>query len=181
MSEILDNKLLFQVFMKENGFEKHIPVLYVSKTKGQIIFHDQLWYPCVCKPVLGRGAEGVYIAQGKEDIKHENRDEIIEQYIPGETEYSAHFSVKDGKIAYSVYFMAKYSVMEIKRGDIRNYEAQHRDDSPFNRIFEALNYTGFACANFKILDDTVKIFEINPRLGGSILGNKKYLFELKQA
>jgi predicted ATP-grasp superfamily ATP-dependent carboligase len=54
----------------------------------------------------------------------------------------------------------------IKRGSV-TYE--RCDDVDFGAIFRALKYTGFACVDFKIKDGQPKIFEINPRLGGSLV------------
>jgi predicted ATP-grasp superfamily ATP-dependent carboligase len=43
------------------------------------------------------------------------------------------------------------------------------DWTPFEKIFTKLKYTGFACIDFKMINSKIKIFEINPRLGGTIV------------
>ena len=49
------------------------------------------------------------------------------------------------------------------------------DDIIFSCIFNDLNYSGFACADFTIHNNKIIIFEINPRPGGSLIHNEKYL------
>lgn len=180
-AEILDDKFLFHKFIQEYGHEIYMPHLYISMINGQEKIYDYPQYPCVYKPVIARGGEGTYIANSAEDIKREIRDEIIEEYIDSPTEYVSHFSSIDGNIIYSVTFKTDYEGLHIKKGDIKNYTIENRNDEIFNIIFAELKYTGFACANFKIKDGQIKIFEINPRLGGSILNNKKYLTQIRKA
>ncbi len=64
----------------------------------------------------------------------------------------------------------------IKRGAIKNYKIINNldnvNDSIFDNIFKKLNYNGFATADFTISDNIIKIFEINPRPGGSLVLNK---------
>ncbi len=38
----------------------------------------------------------------------------------------------------------------------------------FEMILNQLEYQGICCFNYKILESTVKIFEINPRYGGTM-------------
>jgi hypothetical protein len=49
------------------------------------------------------------------------------------------------------------------------------DDSIFEKIFNDLNYSGFACPDFIIYNEKITIFEINPRPGGSLVANITYL------
>ena len=44
-----------------------------------------------------------------------------------------------------------------------------------DQIFKDLNYSGFAVCDFIIVNDRIVIFEINPRPGGSLIHNEKYL------
>ena len=55
----------------------------------------------------------------------------------------------------------------IKRGAI-GYE-RCADIAELDQVFRVIGYTGFACVNFKMHDGVPKIFEINPRLGGSLV------------
>ena len=44
----------------------------------------------------------------------------------------------------------------------------------FKDIFKMLNYSGFACVDFTIVNEIPYIFEINPRPGGSLIRNETY-------
>jgi predicted ATP-grasp superfamily ATP-dependent carboligase len=64
----------------------------------------------------------------------------------------------------------------IKKGGITNYTVL--DDinyNTFENIFNHLQYTGFASSDFIIKDNKIIIFEINPRLGGSLVHNKLFI------
>lgn len=52
-----------------------------------------------------------------------------------------------------------------------------QNDNIFNKIFKKLDYSGFACANFIINSNKILIFEINPRIGGSLIHNKEYFMK----
>jgi len=74
----------------------------------------------------------------------------------------------------------------IQKGKMSNYVKviDNRIDfcmDIFSKIFTKLNYTGFACADFKLYDDNLKIFEINPRLGGTIINDRLDFVELMNA
>jgi len=127
------------------------------------------------------------------DVIHNLDNYIIQKYIYEQEEYAGHFYIKDGEIKFSVYFRSKNTGYYITKGAIENYEVIENKsfDEEFGKIFSKLNYKGVACTNFKInniknnnmlacidfkvINNNIIIFEINPRLGGSILNNKIYL------
>jgi biotin carboxylase len=45
------------------------------------------------------------------------------------------------------------------------------DISPFLPLFEAMKYTGPLCLNFKYTNQGPKLFEMNPRFGGTLICN----------
>jgi hypothetical protein len=45
----------------------------------------------------------------------------------------------------------------------------------FDKIFIETNYSGFACIDFCIDNDIVKIFEINSRIGESLIHNTRLM------
>ena len=105
-----------------------------------------------------------------------NEQCIIQKYIPAYVEYSGYFVVMNGDIKYAIYYeeTSKTDTFIIfgahhiyKKVDLSVY------NTVFNKIFKQLGYNGPACADFRIDNDSVKIFEINPRFGGSIVKNNR--------
>jgi len=182
---ILDDKCNFVQFMQNSGLAEFIPdVIYVkhgeynSFSQGVTEFH----YPCIFKYAIGFAATGskIYTHSSPFILHTANtkiKDFLIQTYIPGNVEFGGHFIVYNGKIIFKKYYQTinnSDNEFHIQKGMMRNYNTVTLDDnkeSVFHSIFQKLNYTGFACANFKIYQDCVKIFEINPRMGGTFVYN----------
>jgi predicted ATP-grasp superfamily ATP-dependent carboligase len=64
----------------------------------------------------------------------------------------------------------------IHKGAVKKYTILDNDNYEpfkiFEKIFKKINYTGFACSDFIVEDNNLLIFEINPRMGGSMRKNK---------
>ena len=86
------------------------------------------------------------------------------------------FLVHNGIIIHEIYYKSRESQnYHISHGKKMRYTSVKLDIPIFCKIFQLLKYTGFACIDFKIIDDNIKIFEINPRLGGTLVHNKNDL------
>ena len=177
--DILSNKCLFAKFMMQH-FPNNIPkTLYYSF--GENTYIDQKYImqqknDCVLisKPVLGSGGAGIKIVS---DIDTSELNVIISEYIDHNMYCVGHVLVNNGKILKIIYFITKNYIC---RGAVSDYEIVENinvDTDIFNDIFYKLNYSGFACINFCISDNIVKIFEINPRIGKSLYNAQKYLFD----
>ncbi len=105
-------------------------------------------------------------------------DSIITEYLVHKKEYAGHFLCYKGEILKKVYFCSDvYNDNRILKGSIKNYSIFYNlnvDDSIFYNIIKQLNYSGFCCMDFTIIDNIIKIFEMNPRIGSSLV----YNFEL---
>jgi hypothetical protein len=174
--EILNNKSLFGNYMKEK-FSEFIPIIYyynynditfINKPSENILL--------ISKPNIGCASSGIKI--GYNIFDNLNKNCIISKYIIHTINYSGHFLVLNGFIIKKVYFYKNKSNKKlIIRGRITNYEVTDKlniDDTIFNKIFIDLKYSGFACADFTILNNNIIVFEINPRSGGSLIYNSKY-------
>ena len=76
-----------------------------------------------------------------------------------------------------IYFYVNKTINKIYKGRVKNYEVTCGlpcDESIFINIFAKLNYSGFACVDFTIYNGKISIFEINPRIGGSLVFNVIY-------
>lgn len=167
---ILDNKSMFAEFMM-NNFPDNIPPCYYfnynSKTYvNKKIKNDKM----IIKPNNGYAANGIKIIYKLT----QKRNSVISKYIQHTTFYFSHFLVINGKILKRIHFSAQTNNPNfIKKGALLNYNivTMPTNDNIFDKIFEKLNYTGFAHSDFTIKNDTIIIFEIGSRMGGSLVGN----------
>ena len=99
---------------------------------------------------------------------------LISKYIYHDTNYVGHFLVNKGIIIKKCYFYAENNFI-IKMGKIVDYNIKYDIDIKYEdiieQIFLKLEYSGFACIDFTIYDNNIILFEINPRLGGSLVSN----------
>jgi len=175
---ILDNKSLFGIYMNNSSKQKYIPPIYCYnyKNKTTILNSDDNECDVIVKPNIGYGGIGTFVTKSTK-INYELKNCITMKYIPHTVLYSGHFLVMNGNILKKIYFytQVKASNGVIYKGRIINYDELSSlsiDDSIFDDIFKDLKYSGFACVDFTIVDSNIYIFEINPRIGGSLVFNK---------
>lgn len=179
----LYDKCLFTQFMKLHKLDNHVPQSYFIYDNKKIVFCENLktiTFPCILKLSVTYGGIGSYVITDMKELYqkiNENKDQnyVIEKYLDNPDEYGGYFYVYEGEIKFAVYY--KHTTKEkyyIQRGRYMNYEVvkDFAKQEAFYKVFKILNFTGFANANFKIVDGVVKMFEINPRLGGSLVHNK---------
>jgi len=188
--EILNDKCLFANFMMLK-YPNNIPQTIYNKrltsdeNSNNFVLSDyDSTKPrkMIKKISNGYAGIGVSIIYDFKDFSEQNNI-IVSDYIEHNDFYSGHFVVNNGIIIEQIYFKSttKGDKSYIQRSSISNYEIltydtlkQHADLTIFNNIFKDLNYSGFACPNFIIVDQNIIIFEINPRPGGSLMNNKEY-------
>jgi len=174
---LLDNKLLFIKWMVNNSYQDYIPRIYKYNDNGKNFFLESMAYPAIYKPNIQSGGRGIYMLHNESDNPLGCKNYTIQEYVDDPTEYVGNFYVKDGQIKFGLAFKGKISGY-IKKGNITNYKVEPIKDPIFAEIFSKLNYSGFACANYKKVGNRLLILEINPRLGGSIVHDTKYLNEI---
>jgi carbamoylphosphate synthase large subunit len=176
----LNHKSNFVNYLKNMNFDIYIPTIYDQKTL------DKNSFPIIIKDNVGIAGIGTEIFKNYEEYlpKFYNKninDRIIQKYILSDMEYSGHYLCKNGKIIHSIIFEQKTKKYEIKRGSFTNYIISNKlkDIHIFQQILEKINYNGFCCFDYvyEIDTDNLKIFEMNPRIGGTLMKNKKYFFE----
>jgi carbamoylphosphate synthase large subunit len=138
-------------------------------------------YPLVAKKAIGNNGDGVWIV--KDDVQlaalfnvHERANMVLSEYIPGTREYAFHFLAKHGKVIWSGLVEHDHST-----GDDTPYVrgrdgavgtsatcAESSELKVLHAIIEKLGFTGTGCFDFKVVNGTPKIFELNPRPGYSI-------------
>ncbi len=173
--KILNNKIKFYKFMVKNNFQNLIPITY--KINNKLI--QKISYPCIFKLAITYGAIGSIVCKNKHKLKQcENTeyDYFIQELIIGTIERSAHLLIINGIIKWAVcYEIRNNKKNHIQVGRMKKYKKiKNFDFDIFKDIFVKLNYNGFACIDFKVINDNIKIFEINPRLGGTLVNDSDF-------
>jgi carbamoylphosphate synthase large subunit len=152
-------------------FPTNIPQIYnVNKNNIQ-----DLIYPLIIKQNIGAGGVGTFLMLNKFMFmiyyqKYHKNNNIFQEYINGEYEYSGHFLCIDGIIKCGLVMREKYGNRYIKKGCFKKFEIiSNFVTTLFKDILYDLQYTGGCCIDFKYIDNCIKIFEINPRFGGTII------------
>jgi carbamoylphosphate synthase large subunit len=169
--ELFQNKNLFNDYIKKlkSSFE-YLPIpndTYDINYKGLYIL----------KPYKLNAGSGMKII---------NKYEIIDKYITQEyieniKEYTTHLLCKDGEILFQCTYefinnKPYYIKLGLKNKDIElsnKIELQNEYLNIFKIILNDVKYNGLCNIDFKINNNKeIKIFEINPRIGGSIFYKK---------
>ena len=160
------NKDSFDKYIISNNLQSFIPKRYY--------FNDYSENIVIVKPNCGGNSEGMYLSKVKDLDSSIFKTHVVQEYIKSEVEYTGNLVVDNGKIIYSFAYYRDY-------GD-RNYIKHDNEDqtvqittgiSPnFEKQIESMllpvKYSGPCNVDFKIVDDRVVVFEINPRFGGSL-------------
>jgi predicted ATP-grasp superfamily ATP-dependent carboligase len=98
-------------------------------------------------------------------------DYFCQEIIEGTNEYATHILFKDQKIVTSLTIRYEFYdriFINGKAGFVctKIRECDHLDT--FAAILEAIGFEGLCCFDYKIVNGKPKIFEINPRFGGSL-------------
>jgi predicted ATP-grasp superfamily ATP-dependent carboligase len=175
--DALNNKSKFGKYML-NHFPEYIPNIYYynfnNETYGNtdVALNKKMIY----KPNVNYSSNGIKIIYSFENAILKNC--IIQEYIDHVEYFVGHFLVLNGIIYSKVYFSSTKKIdTGIKCGCIKDYITSLEisiDDNIFSKIFNNLNYSGFASADFIINNGSIVIFEINPRPGGSLIKNDVY-------
>lgn len=165
--EMFNNKRAFQEFM----------ILYFPFNIPEPVFNIDD-YPYLIKPIYGCGGNRIEYITIENNKTFNIKDFIMERYIHNNNYYVGQYMVLNGKILWHCTYKTNIdkNTITIIRGKIKNYTIVEHEDNLFNEIFKICNYTGFACIDFTILNDIVKIFEINPRVGGTFMDDEKNVF-----
>lgn len=171
--ENCDDKLRFNRLMVAAGFGHVVPRL----------FADPAEVPAEEPVIIKRRRDEwgklsrVAVACPGRPLCCDPAEEFVQEYVPGNIELSAHILMLEGRIAFVR--TARFDMPDIPhvKGIQTGYRGlEWQDGSDHGDLFERiLNVAGFhdgtCCIDFREVDGTPRIFEINPRLGGSLTGN----------
>lgn len=122
---------------------------------------------------------GTYIIHNAKDEqeRHEeikSADYFRQQFVEGNEEYTAHVVIADNTRVFlktlRFTFKEKYFVKgTLHRPVAPGIEVDHNHfKSTFEKILLSMGFQGICCFNYKIVDNHLMIFEVNPRYGASM-------------
>jgi hypothetical protein len=165
--KIANDKKMFNNFLIESGYHELLPRVNIK-----------LDFPYILKKRFdGWGLNSVIIKDSKsEGILKENLTSpkyFKQEYIEGNHEYTTHILRNRGKILFNATVEFKFKEHLFVKGKyFKPCSENNLGSSPFLDIFEMilndLDFNGLCCFNYKIQNDKPKIFELNPRYGGSL-------------
>jgi len=177
--ETFDDKTLFAQFMLDQNLEDLIPEVFIASGRNGRSDYAPIDYPCILKLGVTFGGVGSTVHLDPQHPPALNRVEpgqsfLVQRFIPGAVEYGGHFYVESGDIKRAIYYSNRRDAsILVQRGRMVTRGYDKADTIPehghFEDLFARLDYTGFACADFKVVDGVPKIFEVNPRLGGTLI------------
>jgi predicted ATP-grasp superfamily ATP-dependent carboligase len=175
---IMENKVLFAQFMMEN-FENYIPKNIYYNFNNKIMYKaNNLTTLMIKKNIFGSGGTNIEIINTNDFQKYESKMNIlISEYVTHNLLFAGHFLIINGILIEKIYFYVNTENGKLYKGRLCNYKVIKNitlDDSIFMNIFNKLKYSGFACIDFTIVNNKIVIFEINPRIGGSLVFNIFY-------
>ncbi|MBX7139200.1 MAG: ATP-grasp domain-containing protein [Oligoflexia bacterium] len=170
--EILRDKARFAAYTESHSLARFCPRIFLSPGSAE--------FPCVLKRTDLNGGAGIDIATSpahlEELLKQElwkERPVLLQQLISGQDEHVAHCVCKNGKILWHcVYQYILDPANPIRRGInlTRRAAVSRKQLKQIQRFLRPLKYTGPCNVDFKISDTRdIVVFEINPRLGGSLM------------
>jgi carbamoylphosphate synthase large subunit len=181
------NKRHFAKAIQEKGFAEYIPKNWLGEEAPE--------FPCLIKRENLNAGEGIYWVENFNELNRIKLDPIFsgqsyffEEHIPGEEEFVAHIVAKNGDILLIhtfCYFMENENSIRVPGNPqkIVSVELAPHLQAIFGSVIKAFDYSGPGCINFKIYNGVPKIFEINPRMGGSLMmsHNVPYLIDVLEA
>jgi carbamoylphosphate synthase large subunit len=174
VSLMADKHLLAQNLITHD-FGQYVPKTWTNPADST--------FPCVIKRHNLSGGKGIKILTSTEELRTSLSDPefigkqyFFQELIPGEAEYVCHIVALNGEILIFSYFEYAMSGCEIiRRWDSptiitnRGTNLNSTVLDAFKVIIRHLNFSGPCNIDFKLINGAPKIFEINPRFGGSLM------------
>lgn len=166
--EMADDKLLFHHRLTELGFDALLPAL---------LGEGERRYPHVLKARRGDFGHGIRIVRSAADEPDAvPPDRFRQEAVAGADEYVLHLLRVDGRVRYRLCYRYTMGGTLTVRGAVdRPQLIEPADDAPAlgpcTAILDALGFEGTCCFNYKLPDGGLRLLELNPRFGGSLVGD----------
>ncbi|MFP5439469.1 MAG: ATP-grasp domain-containing protein [Bacteroidia bacterium] len=160
---ICNQKGLMITTLRNAGLGRYVP----GETTG---------FPYILKNDYGEYSATTYIVRDAEDEARyasfiNNPNYLKQQLITGNEEFATHVIIKGGKIVTSLTVRYKYPEAVYLQGNtkqVSRHVVKCRHTEIFTHVLNIIGYEGLCCIDYKVQDGVPKIFEINPRFGGSL-------------
>jgi hypothetical protein len=172
--DTLGSKAAFAAYVEANGLAHLCPKTYASSADAA--------FPCVLKRVDLNGGNGVAIVSSYLELQSRLEQDpwdghpfILQSFVTGATEYVTHCVCENGQILWHCSFAYELNPLETIRTPVNVNTVRSVTATPFSlsqikEFLSPLAYTGPCNVNYKFSDgEKIVVFEINPRLGGSLM------------
>lgn len=162
-----DDKLAFHHRLADLGFGEVLPALLPDAPAT---------YPYVRKARRGDFGVGVRVVRGPGEDAPPIPDSFVEAAVPGADEYVLHLLRVDARVRYTLCYRYDMGAPLTVRGEADAPRLiEPADPAPAlplcTAILAALGYEGTCCFNYKLVGGRPVILELNPRFGGSLVGD----------
>ena len=188
--EILEkfaNKKIFHLLLKELNLAEYQPNIYLDQEITK--------FPIVLKRTNLNACQGIKIIFTQEELidslsqdMWRGKEIIIQEFNENTNEFVWHAVYKDGVRLWETTIKYVKSNSLILRGPDSEIESIIVEPNPdatkvFDQIMSKTNYSGPCNIDFSYESSNPKIFEINPRIGGSLMNpeNKELLAQALKA
>jgi carbamoylphosphate synthase large subunit len=172
--KMASHKDAFYNFLLDHGFKGYFP-----QKLDALNFNK----PFIVKRLHGEGGFGIFLVWDEERYKEvlkqpslKNEPYILEEYIEGDDEYVFYAVCKKGEVLWHASLIGQPPKdSRVQKGSFANaseIKISEEIYTVFEGIFKALNYDGPANFNYKLKDNRPIIFEMNPRIGGTLMDPK---------
>jgi hypothetical protein len=164
---LCDDKLALNLWLIDQGFGATVPEL-LGPRPGI--------FPYIRKTRQGDFGIGCRMIRGVEDQDDENDPNVFRQHaVEGHQEYVLHLLRVNGAIRFHVAYVYDMGQPLGVRGQVDRPASITPADpgdalATCGAILDAMDYEGTCCFNYKLQDGALRILEINPRFGGSLVG-----------
>ena len=171
--QALADKQRFADYIAANGLTSFCPRTYSSWSEAE--------FPCVLKRTDYATGYGISVVSspsaGEALLKsamYAGRPYVLQEAVPGATDYCTFCVLKNGRLLWSRTFVNDIATPltirtpdnVLKRVSMETPESTARQ---IETVLAPASYSGPCNIDYKLERDRMRIFEINPRLGGSLL------------
>jgi carbamoylphosphate synthase large subunit len=173
--KLMRDKLLLTEELISSNFDQFVPKTWTNPADST--------FPCILKRRDLNGGQGIRILRSVLDLQEaltefefQGTQYFFQELVSANEEYVCHLVAMKGEILFSNYFgygMPHPDVVRRRGGQTTftnlGSNLDYKVSSVFKNIINHLNYSGPCNIDFKLINGLPKIFEINPRLGGSLM------------
>lgn len=160
-------KKRFATYVNNNNLGQFTPKVYNSMDE---INPNSLY---IIKPYNLNNGSNMCIKQQLNKTDFVNK--VVQEYIENKIEYNANIVSKNGEIikciTYAYNFDDKCHIKKypINTLNMSKFELDYKHIKQLELFLLPCKYTGISNVDFVICDEQIKVFEINPRLGGGLV------------